>query len=80
MRPIITCTILFLWACPCSASDPVQTLTYCDNLSGWSNNVQLSKDAQRVALPSRLLCQQVKRDSLPTIFSARGRTSPKDTA
>ena len=46
MRSIITCTILFLWACPCSASDPVQTLTYCDNLSGWSNNVQLSRDAQ----------------------------------
>ena len=46
MRSIITCTILFLWACACSASDPVQTLTYCDNLSGWSNNVQLSRDAQ----------------------------------
>ncbi|MDE2954290.1 MAG: EF-hand domain-containing protein, partial [Gemmatimonadota bacterium] len=46
MRSIITCTILLLWACPCSASDPVQTLTYCDNLSGWSNNVQLSRDAQ----------------------------------
>ena len=46
MRSIITCTILFLWACTCFASDPVQTLTYCDNLSGWSNNVQLSRDAQ----------------------------------
>ena len=30
----------------CFASDPVQTLTYCDNLSGWSNNVQLSRDAR----------------------------------
>ena len=46
MRSIITCTIVLLWACTCSASDPVQTLTYCDNLSGWSNNVQLSRDAQ----------------------------------
>ena len=45
MRSTITFTIVFLWACVCSASDPVQTLTYCDNLSGWSSGVQLSKDA-----------------------------------
>ena len=46
MRSIIACTIVLLWTCTCSASDPVQTLTHCDNLSGWPNNVQLSTDAQ----------------------------------
>ena len=45
MRSIITCAIVLLWACACFASDPVQTLTYCDNLSGWSRGLQLSKDA-----------------------------------
>ena len=45
MRSIITFTIVFLWTCVCFASDPVQTLTDCDNLSGWSSGLQLSKDA-----------------------------------
>ena len=45
MRPTITFTIILLWACACFASDPVQTLTYCDNLTGWPSGVQLSKDA-----------------------------------
>ena len=34
MRSIIACTIVLLWTCTCSASDPVQTLTHCDNLVG----------------------------------------------
>ena len=56
MRSIITFTIVFLWTCTCSASDPVQTLTYCDNLSGWSSGLQLSKDAPegRFAIASSL--------------------------
>ena len=46
MRSTITFTIALLWACACSASDPVQTLTHCDDLSGWSSRAQLSTDAQ----------------------------------
>ena len=60
MRSIITFTIALLWACACSASDPVQTLTHCDDLSGWSSRAQLSTDAQegRFAIVAFLLADQ----------------------
>lgn len=45
MRSIRILALTVLCTSTCFASDPVHTLTRCENLSGWDNSAQLSKDA-----------------------------------
>ena len=46
MRSTISCIPVLLWACTWAAAEPVQTLTRCEDLSGWSRRAELSDDAR----------------------------------
>ncbi len=45
MRPTAFCASFFLWICTCAATEVVETLTRCEDLSGWSRRAELSDDA-----------------------------------
>ncbi len=45
MRSVLIGVSVFLWASTSALAEPVETLTHCEDLSGWSEAAELSNDA-----------------------------------
>ncbi len=45
LRSVQTCIPVFFYAWTCAAAAPVQTLTRCEDLAGWSTSAELSNDS-----------------------------------
>lgn len=46
LKSVQTCIPVFFYAWTCAVAAPVQTLTRCEDLSGWSASAQLASDAR----------------------------------
>ena len=75
MRSASVSIPVLLWIGTSAVAEPVETLTHCEDLSGWSRAAELSNDIMRGVPPLLLRCHQGELDPCPTILSTAGKTS-----